>query len=83
MNVEEIFCDSTLCIGYKEKYIVEVVNCGNSSNSGKILTLKKEIVRIMAVAQCRTSCRSLFKQEILPAHGHKQEVFKQIIYTQH
>jgi predicted metallopeptidase len=26
VNVEGIFCDSTLCIGYKEKYIVEVVN---------------------------------------------------------
>jgi hypothetical protein len=40
---------------------------GNSSNSGKILTLQKTIVIIMAAAQPRTSCTSLFKQlEILP-----------------
>jgi len=38
----------------------------NSSNSGKIFTLQKKIIRIMAGAQPRTSCRSLFKQlEIL------------------
>jgi len=35
---------------------------GNSSNSGKIFTLQKKIVRIMADAQPRTSFRSLFKQ---------------------
>jgi hypothetical protein len=40
---------------------------GNFSNSGKIFTLQKKIVRIMADAQPRTACRSLFKQlEILP-----------------
>jgi hypothetical protein len=40
---------------------------GNSSNSGKIFTLQKKIIRIMADAQPRTSCRSLFtKLEILP-----------------
>jgi hypothetical protein len=33
----------------------------NSSNS-EIFTLQKKIVRIMAGAQIRTSCRSLFKQ---------------------
>jgi hypothetical protein len=33
-----------------------------SFHSGKIFTLKKKIIRIMAVAQPRTSCRSLFKQ---------------------
>jgi hypothetical protein len=60
-----------------------IISWGNSSNSGKILTLKKEILRIMAVAQCRTSCTSLFKLEILPVHAHNQEVFKQIIYTQY
>ena len=40
---------------------------GNSCNSGKIFTLQKNIFRIMASAQPRPSCRSLFKQsEILP-----------------
>jgi hypothetical protein len=35
---------------------------GNSSNSGKIFALQKKIViRIMAGAEPRTSCRSLFK----------------------
>jgi glucan phosphoethanolaminetransferase (alkaline phosphatase superfamily) len=34
----------------------------NSSNNGKIFTLQKKIVRIMAVAQTRTSDGSLFKQ---------------------
>jgi len=35
---------------------------GNSSNSGKIFTLQKKIVvRIMAAAQPRISCRNLFK----------------------
>ena len=39
----------------------------NSSNSGKIFTLRKKIVRIMVGVQPRTSCRSLLKQlEILP-----------------
>ena len=148
MNILELITKnsshSTLCIGYKEKYIEEVVNTkflgleidnnlnwknrteqmirnlsgacyavrslvhisnhntlksvyyayfhsiikhgiiswGNSSDTGKILTLQNEIVSIMAIAQCRTSCRSLFKLEILPVHAHNQEVFKQIIYTQ-
>ena len=36
--------------------------CGNSSNSKKIFTLQKKMVRIMAGAQHRTLCRSLFKQ---------------------
>jgi hypothetical protein len=35
---------------------------GNSSNSGKIFTLQKKIIRIMAGAQNRTSYRNLFKQ---------------------
>ena len=45
-----------------------IVMGANSSNSGKIFTLQKKIVRIMAGAQPRTSCRSLFtkKFEILP-----------------
>ena len=33
-----------------------------SSNSEKIFTLQKKIIRIMAGAQLRTSCRSLLKQ---------------------
>jgi len=40
---------------------------GNSSNSERIFTLQKKIVRIMAAAQPHASCSSLFKQlEILP-----------------
>jgi hypothetical protein len=34
---------------------------GNCSNCGKIFTLQKQIIRIMADAQLRTSKRSLFK----------------------
>ena len=41
---------------------------GNSSNSGKVFTLQKQIIRFMAGAQPIPSCRSLFKQvQILPA----------------
>ena len=35
---------------------------GNISNSGKNFSLQKKIIRIMASAQPRTSCRSIFKQ---------------------
>jgi hypothetical protein len=45
----------------------EIIFWGNSSNSGKIFTLQKKIIRNMAGAQPRTSCRSLFKTlETLP-----------------
>ena len=66
----------------------------NSHNSGNIFTLQKQITRITAGAEHRTSCRSLFKQlEILPVpcqHTpslmsfiiNNQETFKQIhLYT--
>ena len=44
-----------------------IIFWGTYSNSRKIFTLQKKIVRIMAGAQPRTLCRSLFKQlEILP-----------------
>jgi hypothetical protein len=47
-------------------YFHSVMGEGYSSNSGKIFTSQKKIVRIMAGAKPRTSCRSLFKQlEIL------------------
>jgi len=39
---------------------------GNASYGGKIFTLQKKIIRIMADAQPRTSCRSLFKQLEIP-----------------
>jgi len=67
---------------------------GISSNSVKIFTLQKKIIRIMAGAQPRTSCRSLLKQlEILTVLCqyilsfmifiiNNQEIFKQIhLYT--
>jgi hypothetical protein len=34
----------------------------DSSSSGKIFTLQKKVIKIMAGAQTRMSCRSLFKQ---------------------
>jgi len=44
-----------------------IIFLGTSSNSEKIFTLQMQIIRIMADAQPRTSCKSLFKQlEILP-----------------
>jgi len=44
-----------------------IIFWGNSSNSGKIFTLQMKITRIMAGAQPRTSCTSLFRQlKILP-----------------
>jgi hypothetical protein len=43
-----------------------IIFWGNSSNSKKIFTLQKKIVRLMAGAKPRNSCRSLFKRlEIL------------------
>jgi hypothetical protein len=39
-----------------------IIFCGNSSYSGNIFTVQKKIVRIMADAKPRTSCRSLFQQ---------------------
>ena len=38
-----------------------IIFWGNSSNSGNILTSQKKIIKIMAGAQPRTSCKSLFK----------------------
>jgi len=44
-----------------------IIFWGDLSNSGKIFTLQKKIVTIMAGAQRRPPCRSLMKQsEILP-----------------
>ena len=43
-----------------------IIFLGNFSKSGKIFTLQKTFVRIMAGAQMKNSCRSQFKQlEIL------------------
>jgi hypothetical protein len=44
-----------------------IIFWGNSSYSIKIFILQKKIIRILADAQPRTSCRSLFKKlQILP-----------------
>jgi hypothetical protein len=48
-------------------YYLSIINYGvifwdNSFKSGKVSTLHKEIVRIMAGTHPRTSCRSLFQQ---------------------
>jgi hypothetical protein len=39
-----------------------IIFWGNSSNSKKIFTLQKKIIRIMVSAQPTTPCRSLFKK---------------------
>ena len=45
----------------------EIIFWGSSSKQWQVFTLHKKTVRIMAGAQPRTSCRSLFRQlEILP-----------------
>ena len=57
-------------------YFHSVIKCGtiflgNSSDSGKIFTLLRKIIRIMADAQPRMSCRSLCKElRILPLPFH-------------
>jgi hypothetical protein len=38
-----------------------IIFWGNSSNSRKIFTLQKKIIRVMVGAHPRTSCRRLFK----------------------
>jgi hypothetical protein len=53
-------------------YFQSIMKCGiifwgNLSSSKRIFTLQKKIIRIMAGAKPRNSCRSLFKElEILP-----------------
>jgi hypothetical protein len=48
-----------------------IIFWGNSSNSKKIFTLQKKIIRIMVSAQPRTPYRSLFKKlVILPIPSH-------------
>jgi IS1 family transposase len=48
-----------------------IIFWGNSSNSKKVFTLQKTIIRILFSAQPRTPCRSLFKKlEILPIPCH-------------
>jgi hypothetical protein len=45
----------------------EIIFGGNSSSSGRIFTLQKKIIRIIAGAQPVISCRSLLKKlQILP-----------------
>jgi hypothetical protein len=60
------------CYAYFDSVVkYRIIFGGNFSNSGKIFSLEKKIVRIMAGAQPRASCRSLFKQsEILPFPWH-------------
>jgi hypothetical protein len=58
-TLKSIYFHSTIKYG--------IILWGYSSNSGKIFTLQKKIITIMAVAKHKPSCRSLFKQlEILP-----------------
>ena len=74
-------------------YLHSVINYGiifggDSSNSGKIVTLQKIIIRIMAGAQPRTLCRSLFTQletrtapcqymlSLMSFVFHNQEIFQ-------
>jgi len=68
VHVSNIDILKSMYYAYFHSFIQDgIVPWGNSSNSGKIFTLQKKIVRIMAGTQPRTSCRSLVKQlEILP-----------------
>jgi hypothetical protein len=51
-----------------------IIFWGNFSNNGKISTLQQKIIRTMAGAQSRTSCRSLFKQYVNEKfHWHHRE----------
>jgi len=55
------------CIYFYSVIKYWIILWGNSSSSGKVLTLQKKIVRIVAGTQPKTSCTSLCKQlEILP-----------------
>ena len=60
----------------------EIFTGDNSSNSGKIFTLHKQIVRIMAGAPHRNSCRGLIKQlEILNFNSSNQKNFRTNSFT--
>ena len=61
-----------------------IIFWSTSSNSGKIFTLHKKIITLMAGAQPRTSCRSLFKQlEILPVPYHNTLSLINLIINNH
>jgi len=68
VRISNIDTVKSMYYAYFHSFIQDgIVSWGNSSNSWKIFTLQKKIVRIMAGTQPRTSCRSLVKQlEILP-----------------
>jgi len=53
---------STYCACFHSVINYGIIFEGTCSNSGKIFTLQKQTVRIVAGAQPRTSCRNLFKQ---------------------
>ena len=53
---------SVYCAHFPSVIKYGIILWGNSSNRGKTFTLQKKIDRIMAGAQPKTSCRSLFKQ---------------------
>ena len=61
-----------------------IIFWSTSSNNGKISTLHKKTVALMAGAQPRTSCRSLFKQlEILPVPCHNIVSLINLIINNH
>jgi hypothetical protein len=81
-------------------YFHPLIKCGiifwcNSSNGRKIFTLQKKTVRIVAGAQPRNSCRSLFKQletlsvpcqyifSLMNFNVSNQENFQTNVYAQH
>jgi hypothetical protein len=53
-TLKSIYC---ACFHSAIKY--GIIFWGNSSNGGKIFALQKKMIRIMTVAQPRTSCSSL------------------------
>ena len=68
VHVSNINILKSICYAYLHSIIkYGKMFWGNSSKSGKIYTLQKKIIRIMAGAQAKTSCKSLFKlYKILP-----------------
>jgi hypothetical protein len=67
VHISDITTLKSIYFAYFHSIIKYGIICwGNSSSSAKIFTLQNKIIRILAGAQPRNSCRNLFKNvEIL------------------
>jgi hypothetical protein len=67
-NSPNVTALKSMCCAYFHSTVqYGIIFCGNSSNSRKIFTLRKKIIRSTVGAHPRTPCGSLFKEpEILP-----------------